>query len=453
MQERKSMTEEMDNLKSQMGYVLVNGQDYGLWGSITDDHGGCLLRDLTTEQYKALAANKEGRYNVVNNRSVFLSSYTVVTNRFRDLESIFSDDLGAGVLYTLHHDALTREDIEALRLEHITVYTPVVGRTTIGIETTAGEFFDEISRFRDGEPIYVKQANQILKHRGWENRIHWSSSYGGTKGGIVYDGLMTTRIPMHGMRGHKAILAAIEKARAYRILLALIDGGGDVPIHSATIPIVKRAPERSLTFHNDDLDMVRYGLTRRNSRYAHHRSSLKAWTGLDEIGMEGAAKWVSWFLAQNRHFRSHWLQSDDEADPTSALEGLVRIMGWRETLYRYGETVDVALQKIGLGDLLGGEHRKRKPISAISQAHTHTKHIAQLDGRNYEKGARFIDIVQTWVATTVAYGCLVAAEVGRDPNEYPDGLRAKWANLIREDYKEVIAPRVRKLPPAFFERR
>lgn len=437
----------LENLRDQLGYIHVNDEEPRLWGCLTPDFAGLLLKDLLREDYKRIDGNAHGDVNVCLSIGNFTDT-TIVTNRFREVgDSVWGgSDLGAGVQYILQGVPLaSKAQIDDLRVRRVRVHTPVAGRAGVGLTTSSGERFANAASqlFRGGE-LCVKLGDAPLEHNGWTNSISLTASTGVKNAGIVYDDLMHTTIPLDVAAGHDAIVTALETVRAYMVLLTLLNGCHPVDLHTVEVDC-DGLGWCLILFHWNAPDVVRYGLKPPNARYSYHRNLLRSWTGLDEIGMAGVARWVDWWQdRKNRYFREHWLRSDDEARPLLALEALARANAWRTgKLYAYAKTVKRAMAELHLTYLFADNEEMNAVASALAHANNHSKHVGQWnDEALYESTHRLAEVAEVWMSYVVGYGAIVAADVGDDVAHNTDGMRAKWVSLIETAYEQHVKPAI-----------
>ena len=453
---RPTMKELQEAVKEGLGYVHVNDGPDRLWATVTDDFGGCLLKDLTAAHFAELRRNDRGEVNVCVSDRVGMTA-TIVTGRFRQA-AWDNDDLGAGMWYTLHDVALSESQIEDVQVKFIRVYTPVVGRSTIGLTTVNENFRDATRRLRKGESITIKLDKLNMEHNGWKNSMPWTASSGPRNGRILFHDRMCTTIPMQNAIGHAAIKLSIEKVRAFQVLLIVLNGGYPVDLHSVEIDIGHEHGPIPLSFRLNVPDLLRYGLSHGAGYHADHRAMLRSQHSLEEIGMGGVERWAAWWSdPNNRPVIDHWLRPDDEASPMATLEGLVRA-AWKPgaKLYAYPKTLKVAMHNMGLSDLFDGGKLKpddvdaAKVAKALAEAHNHNKHIGNWLGDDYRVVSNFAVRAEVFMSFLVAYGILVAAGIGEDVEKAPSGLRSRWLRVIRECYVEFIKPQIAELPESMW---
>lgn len=278
----------------------------------------------------------------------------------------------------------------------------------------------------------------------------------------MFNDRMYTIIPVREATGHLAIVSSLEVLRAYLVLLTILNGGYPVGTHSVALDVGDRPGSIPLSCRLNTPDLLRYGFSGRTGGYSSHRATLRSSNGLEEIGLEGAKRWSTWWLdPRNKPVIDHWLSPDDEASPMATIEGLVRTT-WRPGRFlEYRGALSIAMDRMGLGDLFCGDAtdeadraRKRKRVTqALVEAHNHKKHIARWHGEDYVSVSMFALDAEVFMSFLVAYGVLVAADIGTDPSVDPHGLRGRWVRVIRESYKNVIEPTIAELPDAIWQRR
>ena len=438
----KSMKAHQEALRDGLGYVRVNERDDRLWAMATKDLGGCLLKDLTREDLLALERNEHGDVNVCVSDRLGLVA-TIVTGRFWDVSSLFEpNNLGASICYTLHDRALTKAQIDELKVRHVHVYTAVVGR-----RAADEEFVDIVERLNRGESVPIKPRQRQIEHNGWINNIPLHAERQRQEQRMVVGDQMCTTIPITDGEGHAAIEKSIEKIRAYQVLLAVLNGGFPVELRAIEVDVGERRPI-PISFRAHAVEMLRYGFGR-PGQLVDYRSP--SWNGLEEIGMEGVEAWDRWwFDPHNKHLIDHWLQSDDEAIPMTTFEGLVRA-SWRPgaKLYDYSKTLKIAMDSMGLGDLVNSNAEK-DVAKALVVAHNHNKHIGKRSGEDYLAVSQFAASAKAFMSFLVTYGILCAAGIGKKPADAPDGLRSNWVRTIEECYKTSIEPPIAQLPDAIW---
>lgn len=452
----QSLKKLQEALKDGLCYVCVNDHEQRLWATVTDDFGEFLLKDLTREDFKKLEGNEHDDLNVcVSHR--FGATATVVTGRFRENVVFLNRSLSAGIWYVLHGIAMPRTEIDELIVRSIHVYTPVVGRSSLGLVAVDENFFEAMERLQKGDDVTLRLSRHQMENDGWTNTIPWTASQGIRQGGIVFDNRMLTTIPMQDARGHAAIVKSIKKVLAYRSLLILLNGGYPVELSAVELDVGKQHSV-PISFVSATPDLLRYGFNRDGKPYSNHRSMLRSWNGLEEIGMEGVGRWDAWwFDPRNEPTIDHWLRSDDEASPMATLEGLVLAAQWRRGRgYGYSKTLGVAMKKMGLHDLFDSTVSdgidKADVTKALTEAHNHRKHIANWLGDDYFAVSSFTARAEVFMSFLVAYGILVAAGIGKDIDDEPDGLRGRWVRVIRECYRDFIEPQIPELPEAIWKR-
>ena len=453
----RSMKERQEALKTSLSYVHVNDHQQRLWATITDDFGGCLLKDLAKEDFKALKRNAHSDVNVCVSYGLYKMA-TVVTGRFREEVAFADRSLGAGILYTLHGVAMSRAAIDELKVRSVRVFTPVVGRSSLGLVAVGGSFFDAMHRLQKGNEVTLRLSRHDMEYDGWANTIPWTASQGIRQDGIVFDDRMCTTIPMQDAKGHPAIVESIKKVLAYRTLLIVLNGGYPVDLSSIELDVGDEQNPILISFYSTAPDLLRYGFNGDGGPYTNHHNMLRSWSSLEEVGMEGVAKWDAWWFApSNEPTISHWLRPDDEASPMATLEGLARAAGWRPgKSYGYHKTLIVAMDKMGLGDLFDSARSngidKTKVAMALAEAHNHNKHIGNWYGDDYHVVSSFAARAEVFISFVVAYGVLVAAGIVKDIDDDPNGLRGKWVQVIRECYRAFIEPKIAELPEAIWKR-
>ena len=437
------MKEHQEALKKGLGYVRVNERHDRFWATATKDLDGCLLKDLAREELGELERNELGDVNMCVSDRLDLRA-TIVTGRFRDVSSLFdSNNVGAGIWYTLHDRTLTRAEFDELKVRHVCVYTPVVGR-----QVADEEFVDIGRRLNSGESVPIQLKQRRMEHNDWINDIPLRAERQRQEQRMVIGDRMCTTIPIQESKGHAAIKLSIEKIRGYQVLLTILNSGFPVELHTVEIDVGERRPI-PISFRAHAVEMLRYGFGHPGRLIDYRSPSLN---GLEEIGMEGVEAWDRWwFNPHNKHLIDHWLQPDDEANPMATLEGLVRAR-WRPgaKLYDYSKTLEVAMDHMGLGDLLNSD-TKKDVAKALVGAHNHNKHIGQWSGDDYFVVSRFATGAKAFMSFLVTYGILVAG-IGKDVADVPDDLRNNWVRMIEECYNNSIEPLIPQLPEEIWKR-
>lgn len=438
------MKEHQEALKKGLGHVRVNERHDQFWATATKDFDECLLKDLAREDLGELERNELGDVNICVSGRLDLRA-TIVTGRFRDVSSLFdSNNIGAGIWYTLHDRALTRTEFDELKVRHVCVYTPVVGRRVVD-----EEFVDRGVRLNRGESVLFKLKQRRMEHNGWINDIPLRAERQRQEQRMVIGDRMCTTIPIQEGKGHAAIKLSIEKIRGYQILLTILNSGFPVELHAVEIDVGERRPI-PISFRAQAVEMLRYGFGH-PGRLIDYRSPSS--NGLEEIGMEGVEAWVKWWChPHNKHLIDHWLQPDDEANPMATLEGLVRARSGKpdEKLWGYSKTLKIAMDSMRLGYLLNSD-TKKDVAEALAEAHNHNKHIGRWSD-HYFVVSRFATGAKAFMSFLVTYGIL-AAGIGKDIDDVPDGLRNNWVRMIEECYKKSIEPLIPLLPENFGKQR
>lgn len=429
---KKELTQLSKNMGAHPGQT-VQFEGRHLIGRIDDD-GAYLLVDCPSEE---VVNAMMGQDPCVFQYEGFLgSSATIVTGppQKAGLSRLVSGDLdairmGARIRYAIMNAPIG--DLDNIELDAVRVETSFVGRRRPVIRFPDGEeeWWQGLFAGRKSE-IWIDDA-QTFSHGDWHN--HAVVKVGD---GSLSFSTMETVMPgadMQARNGDAGIVCAAIMVQSLRVLLALLNGGGDaLAVNSIKLDCLQEGGGTfTLSFSCPALLRNFHVLPFGASGTGWFRDRLKVPNGIAQVGMKKIKQWVDWCsMHENQDVLNCWLHNERPAAALVALEGLGRMVYRQDPNRRRGKVqferaVQCLLDEYGLGnEMLPAQARKDMYL-----AHNDlTKHIG--GGVSKAVRDRRLADMRRWSVFAdflVAYG-LLRCGLG----ELPEDMDAAWRSELEK---------------------
>ena len=411
----------LEDMKSRLGAVSLDGDDQPLSASITDDLLGLVLRDVPQSLRERLTSHDQE--NIIHSERAGVSA-TFVTGQMRRVSSL-NDDYAATIKCVVRDVLLTKQHINATQVSKIHVETPFIGRLEPSLKRArVPDFFDSgfAESVMGGDPIdlIVERAHR-LSHGDWLNEPRWTIG----QGGLAFHG-MTTTIPLSDQPNRQDVFDVQHHVDILRILLTLLHGGYTVDIESVRLSLPHEDRSFETIFPMRKFTILPYG----TDPFTWNR--LRQMDGLDLIGLHGMEKWFCWCSNfRNWSIVRHWMYSESSLASFTALEGIGRVIKRRQG--HKGNVLFSSAFGTVLAELnLEKSVPKNIKIALNNANNMLVKHIGDLKDEDDESYRRFAESAAIFVSLLVGYALLKTAL-----DELPCKIDAAWRREIATALEHV----------------